>query len=59
MARTQQKEAIRNQQMSQAERNIREAELQKEERQQYEEMIAIQKNAEELKAKSMKQMIRN
>ena len=45
--------------MNQAERNIREAELQKEERQQYEEMIAIQKNAEELKAKSMKQMIRN
>jgi hypothetical protein len=59
MARTQQKEAIRNQQMSQAERNFREAELQKEERQQHEEMIAIQKNAEELKAKSMKQMIRN
>jgi hypothetical protein len=55
----QQKEAIRNQQMSQAERNYREAERLKQERQQHEEMISIQKRTEELKAQSMKQMIRN
>lgn len=54
MARTHQKEAIRQQQMQQAEKNFREAERLKQERQQHEEMISMQKHAEELKAKSMK-----
>jgi len=54
MARTNQKEAIRQQQMQQAEKNFREAERLKQERQQHEEMISMQKHAEELKAKSMK-----
>lgn len=45
--------------MQQAERNYGEAERLKAERAQHEEMIAIQKHAEELKNKSMKQMIRN
>jgi hypothetical protein len=45
-----QQEAIRNQQMTQAEKNFREAERLKQERAQHEEMIAIQKRTEELKA---------
>jgi hypothetical protein len=57
--RNNQKEAIRNQQMTQAEKNYREAERLKAERAQHEEMIAIQKRTEELKAQSMKQMVRN
>ena len=45
-----QQEAIRNQQMTQAEKYFREAERLKQERAQHEEMIAIQKRTEELKA---------
>lgn len=48
--RNNQKEAIRNQQMTQAEKNYREAERLKAERAQHEEMISIQKRTEELKA---------
>jgi len=57
--RLNQKEAIRNQQMTQAEKNYREAERLKAETQQHEQMINIQKETEQLKAKGMKQMIRN
>lgn len=52
--RLNQKEAIRNQQMTQAEKNYREAERLKAERAQHEEMIKIQKRTEELKAQGMK-----
>lgn len=45
--------------MTQAEKNYREAERLKAESQQHAEMIKIQKDTEELKAKGMKQMVRN
>lgn len=49
-SRKHQQEAIRHQQMTQAEKNYREAERLKAERQQHEEMIHIQKRTDELKA---------
>jgi len=53
-----QKEAIRIQQMTQAEKNYREAERLKNERQQHLEMIDLQKKNEELKNQNMKSMVR-
>lgn len=57
--RKNQQDAIRNNQMNQAEKNYREAERLKAETQQHEEMIMIQKRTDELKAQSMRQNILN
>ena len=55
----QQKQAIDSNKNSNHFKNAQEAERLKQERQQHEEMISMQKKAEELKAQSMKQMIRS
>lgn len=53
-----QKQAIEQNKMSQAMRNAHEAERLKRERQQHNEMIEMQKKSDELKAQTMKHMIR-
>ena len=59
MMRQHQKEMIRNQQMSQAEKNFREAELLKADSAHNDDLIRMQRENEELKAKSMQQMVRS
>jgi len=49
---------IKHNMMTKAEKNFHEAERLKQERAQHEEMIQIQKQADEMKAKQMKEMIR-
>jgi hypothetical protein len=56
--RDNQRAAVRFNKDSQAERNAREAERLKQERQQHLEMIEMQKKSDELKAQTMKHMIR-
>ena len=57
--RVNQREAIKYNIMSQQEKNFKDAERLKQERMQHEEMIAMQRKADELKAVTMKQMIRS
>ena len=52
-------QAIESTKNQNATKNAQEAERLKQERMQHEEMIAMQKKADELKAMSMKQMIRS
>jgi len=56
--RLRQSEMIKHNMMTKAEKNFHEAERLKQERAQHEEMIQIQKQADEMKAKQMKEMIR-
>mmetsp|Transcript_71730 Transcript_71730/g.99335 ORF Transcript_71730/g.99335 Transcript_71730/m.99335 type:complete len:140 (+) Transcript_71730:420-839(+) len=58
-AREEAKQAIYSNQQMTRDRNANEAERLKQERAQHEEMISVQKRQEEMKAMSMKQMIRN
>ena len=53
------KHAIENTKNNNANKNAQEADRLKQERMQHEEMIGMQKKADELKAQSMKQMIRS
>ena len=58
MNRDNQRAAVRYNKDSQVERNAREAERLKQERMQHQEMIDMQKKSDELKAQTMKHMIR-
>ena len=58
-ARLNAKQAIEQNKNANATKNAQEADRLKQERMQHEEMIGMQKKADELKAQSMKQMIRS
>ena len=58
-ARMNAKQAIEQNKNANANKNAQEADRLKQERMQHEEMIGMQKKADELKAQSMKQMIRS